>query len=221
MGADRVSTIYVTKRDDGTYYAVLPALPGCAADGATRDEAVDRCRGAIDAYLALLRERDVRIEHDALDRAPIEVRDAPEPNTVPEDFAPLEEHELRDFLHRFEALHALLIERVEALSQEQLERKPAGDEWSLRELLQHVSEAEILLLSRMEPWPRGGFPTLNTVRRAVVQRFSVLDAREAQGEHTILGRRWTTKKVARRLLEHIFEHVRQAEAIAAEVKKGS
>ena len=213
-----MTTLYVSKLDDGSYYAVLPSLPGCAADGTTRDEAVARCRSAIADYLALLRERDVRIEHDTIDPASIEVRDAPEPNTVPEDFTPVEEHDLRDFLHRFEALHALLLERVSDLSQEELERKPADGERSLREMLQHVANTEVALLSRLEPWPRGGFPTLNTVRRAVVQRFSVMDASEAGGEHTILGRRWTTKKVARRLLEHMFEHIRQAEAILAKLR---
>ena len=214
-----MTSMYVSRLDDGTFYAVLPSLPGCAANGATRDEAIARCRGAIPAYLALLRERDVRIEHDAIDPATIEVRDAPEPNTVPEDFAPVEEHELRDFLHRFEAMHAILLERVGALTQEELERKPQRDDWSLREMLQHVAATEIGLLSRLEPWPRGGFPTLNTVRRAVVQRFSVMDASDAQGEHAILGRRWTTKKVARRLLEHMFEHIRQAEEIAAKITR--
>ena len=213
-----MSTVYVTNLDDGTFYAVLPSLPGCAANGKTREEAVERCRDVARAYIDLLRERDVRIEHDVFDPQTLEVRDAPEPNTVPEDFAPVEEHDLRDFLHRFEALHASLLDRVKDLSQEELERKPTEGEWSLREMLQHVASTEVGLLARLEPWPRGGFGTLNAVRRIVVQRFSVMDAGDAQGEHTILGRRWTTKKVARRLLEHTFEHFRQAEEILAKLK---
>ena len=214
-----MSAIYVSALKDGTFYAVLPSLPGCAANGKTRDEAAQRCRDAVSAYLTLLRERGVRIEHDVVDPAQLEVRDAPEVNVVPEDFEPLEEHDLRDFLHRFEAFHAILLERIGKLSQEELERAPAEGEWSLREMLEHLAFTEVGLLSRLEPWPRGGFPTLNTVRRAVVQRFSVMDASDAQGEHRILGRRWTTKKVMRRELEHLFEHLRQAEEIAAKLRK--
>jgi predicted RNase H-like HicB family nuclease/uncharacterized damage-inducible protein DinB len=219
VGARGVSAIYVTKLDDGSFVATLPAVPGCAASGKTRDEAVERCRASVATYLALLRERDVEIEHDVVDVAALEVRDAPEPNTVPEDFTPVEEHDLRDFLHRFEALHALLLERLDDLTQEELERKPAEGEWSLREMLQHVAVSEMAFLSRLEPWPRGGFPMVNTARRAVVQRFSVMDAADAQGEHTILGRRWTTKKVMRRQLEHLFEHIQQAEDLLARLKK--
>jgi predicted RNase H-like HicB family nuclease/uncharacterized damage-inducible protein DinB len=213
-----MSAIYVTRFADDRYVATLPSLPGCNASGKTREEAVERCRASITHYLSLLRERDVRIEHDAIDPAAIEVRDAPEPNTVPEDFTPVEEHDLRDFLHRFEALNALLLDRVDALSQEELERKPREGEWSLRETLEHVATSQLLFLSRLEPWPRGGFPTVNTARRAVVQRFSVMDAADAQGEHAILGRRWTTKKVMRRELEHLFEHVQQAEELLAKLR---
>ena len=198
-----MSTVYVTRLDDGTFSAILPSLPGCAANAKTRDEAVERCREVARAYIDLLRERDVRIEHDVFDPERLEVRDAPEPNTVPEDFTPVEEHDLRDFLHRFEALHAALVDRVADMTQE---------------VLQHVASTEIGLLSRLEPWPRGGFGTFNAVRRIVVQRFSVMDAGDAQGEHTILGRRWTAKKVARRLLEHAFEHLRQADEILEKLK---
>jgi len=213
-----VSTVYVTRLDDGTFSAILPSLPGCAANAKTRDEAVERCREVARAYIDLLRERDVRIEHDVFDPERLEVRDAPEPNTVPEGFTPVEEHDLRDFLHRFEALHAALVDRVADMTQEELERKPSEGEWSLREMLQHVASTEIVLLSRLEPWPRGGFGAFNAVRRIVVQRFSVMDAGDAQGEHTILGRRWTAKKVARRFLEHAFEHLRQADEILEKLK---
>jgi predicted RNase H-like HicB family nuclease/uncharacterized damage-inducible protein DinB len=213
-----VSEIFVTRVRDDFYTASVPAIPGCVGTGATREDAVAAARANATRYLALLSTHNVRIEHDRFDVDALEVRDAPEPNTVPSDFTPMEEHELRDFLHRFQALHAELLQLVAGLSQEELERRPREGEWSLRETLQHVASGTVDILARLEPWPRGNFGTLQAAHRVALQRFSVMDAADAQGEHTILGRRWTTKKVARRLLEHEFEHLRQVEAILAELR---
>src|SRR5207244_2485251 len=90
---------------DGSYWlARVPVLRGCIASGTTRDEAIANARRAFRAYLTLLDARGVSIEHwKDLDADTFEVRDMPTDYIVPEDVGPMEEHELRDFLHQFEA----------------------------------------------------------------------------------------------------------------------
>ena len=210
--------IYVFRGGDERWRASVAELPGCLASAATRDEAIAGARRAVREYQALLAARDVTIEH-TVDPDALEVREPPEPHILPEDLAPMEEHEIRDFLHRFEAFHAEMLDLVRGLSQDELERRPADGEWPLRELLEHVMLTEVALLSRLEPWPRGDFGTLNAIRRLVAQRFAAMDATDTQGEHTILGKRWTAKKVTRRLLEHAFEHVSQIRDTLAALRR--
>ncbi len=149
-------TVYVQQRGDGTWLASLAELPGCMATGATKETALARVREAFPDYVALLERHGVRLEHaKQLAPATFVARDAPEPMSYPEDFRGMQEHELRDFLHHFEALHAALLELVKGLSQEELERRPTPDDWSVREVLQHVATGSLEILSRLEPWPRG------------------------------------------------------------------
>jgi predicted RNase H-like HicB family nuclease/uncharacterized damage-inducible protein DinB len=203
-------TVYVQQAFDGRWFASLAELPGCMATGTTRDEAIARVRAAFPEYVALLARHGVRVEHvDGLDPAGFAVTDPPERMTYPEDFRGMEEHELRDFLHRFEALHAEVLDAVKGLTQEDLERKPAEGDWSVRETLEHIASGSLDILSRLEPWPKGDFATFRSAHRLVFQRFSVMDAHDAQGEHRVYGRRLSVKKVARRLLEHEFEHLTQ------------
>ena len=50
--------------------------------------------------------------------------------------------------------------------------------------------------------------------RIVFQRFSVMEASDWV-DHEVMGRRWTTKRVMRRLLEHEFEHYGHIKEIMA------
>src|SRR3979409_1409312 len=127
--------IYV--QGEGSYWlAHVPVLRGCIASGTTRDQAIANARRAFRAYLELLDARGVSIEHwKDLDPATFEVRDLPPARVVPEDIGPLEEHELRDFLHQFEASRAALISLVRDISAEEIERKPSETMWSVREAL--------------------------------------------------------------------------------------
>jgi predicted RNase H-like HicB family nuclease len=40
------------RQEDGSYWAEVPALPGCFAAGATLDELVDSLREGVELYLA-------------------------------------------------------------------------------------------------------------------------------------------------------------------------
>ncbi|MEK6225730.1 MAG: type II toxin-antitoxin system HicB family antitoxin [Chloroflexota bacterium] len=209
------STIYV--QGEGSYWlAHVPVLRGCIASGTTRDEAIANARRAFRAYLELLDARGVSIEHwKDLDPDTFEVRDLPADRVVPEDIGRMEEHELRDFLHQFEASRAALLSLVREISADELERKPIETMWSVREALEHVMLTEASLLSRLEKWPTDPYNTLQAVHRMAFQRFTVMEPPDTDLDHVVLGRRWTTRKVMRRILEHEFEHLGHIQEIVA------
>lgn len=55
--------------EDGYIVAECPALPGCASQGRTRDEAIANIREAIEGWLEVQQERAT----GALERADVEV----------------------------------------------------------------------------------------------------------------------------------------------------
>jgi predicted RNase H-like HicB family nuclease len=207
--------IYV--QGEGSYWlAHVPVLRGCIASGTSREQAITNARRAFRAYLELLDARGVSIEHwKDLDANSFDVRDLPPDRVVPEDIGPMEEHELRDFLHQFEASRAALISLVREIAPDELERKPTETMWSVREALEHVMLTEADLLSRLEKWPTDPFAALQGVHRMVFQRFTVMEPADTGLDHVVMGRRWTTRKVMRRLLEHEFEHLGHIREIVA------
>ncbi|RMF12742.1 MAG: type II toxin-antitoxin system HicB family antitoxin [Candidatus Dadabacteria bacterium] len=50
--------ILLEQDEDGIFVAECPALPGCIAQGETRDEALRNIQDAIEGYLHSLREHD-------------------------------------------------------------------------------------------------------------------------------------------------------------------
>jgi predicted RNase H-like HicB family nuclease len=215
-------TIYVAQAPDGTYVANVVELPGCVARGATREEAVARVREAFRDYVELMRGRGVALEHvDEIDPAALVVKEPEARHTYPEDFRRVEEHELRDFLHQYEASRAALIALVRGLSSDELERKPAPDSWSVRECLEHIAATEATLLTRLEAWPEDEFAALQAVHRIAYQRFSVMEPDETDRERRIFGQRWSARKVMRRLLEHEYEHLGQIRDVLKTVRTRS
>ncbi len=89
-----------------------------------------------------------------------------------------------------------------------------GDHAGVREALQHVMEADIEFLSKLERWPEDPFNSLQAVHRLIFQRFSVMEPSDWK-DHVVMGRRWTTRRVMRRLLEHELEHYGHIKEIMA------
>jgi predicted RNase H-like HicB family nuclease len=207
--------IYV--QGEGSYWlAHVPILRGCIASGKTRDEAIANARRAFRAYRELLDARGVSIEHwKDLDPETFEVRELPADRVVPEDVGPLEEHELRDFLHQFEASRAALLSELRQIPPEEMERKPTETMWSVREALEHVMVSEAEFLSRLEKWPSDPFNTMQAIHRMAFQRFTIMEPADTALDHMVMGRRWTTRKVMRRILEHEYEHLLHIREIVA------
>jgi predicted RNase H-like HicB family nuclease len=207
--------IYVIESRPGYWLASIPTIMGCNASGKTREEAIANSRRAFRAYLELLDARGVSVEHwkglDA-DRFPVAESDGP---LFPEDQLPLEEHDLRDFLHVFEAQHAALIALAGSISAEELERAPDADTWSVRAALEHMVATQATLLGRLEKWPDDPFNTVQAIHRVVFQRFTVMEPNDTKGVKVISGRPWTVRRVMRRILEHEWEHFGHVQEIIA------
>lgn len=208
-------TIWV-RGGESYWLATVAELPGCIASGASRDEAVANARRAFGGYLEMLEARGVSTDAwKALDPNAFAVEDGPTTGILPEDLAPLDEHELRDFLHRTEASRSALLAQVRGLTADEMEKKPTPSMWSVREALEHIMTTEVTLLSRLEKWPANEFATLQAVHRMAFQRFTVMDPKDTAIDHEILGRRWSPRKVMRRILEHEYEHLGHIKEIVA------
>lgn len=207
--------IYVTEARDGYWLASIPAVMGCNASGKTRDDAIANVRRAFRAYLELLDTRGVSVEHwKGLDPDRFTIAESDGP-LFPEDQRPIEEHDLRDFLHVFEAQHAALIALAGTLSADELERTPDPDMWSVREALEHMMTTQASLLSRLEKWPDDPFNTLGSIHRVIFQRFTAMEPADTKGVKVIRGRPWTVRRVMRRILEHEWEHLGHVQEIIA------
>ena len=207
--------IYLTPVREGYWLASVPAVMGCNASGKTKDEAIANARRAFRAYLELLDARGVSVEHwKGLDPDAFVVAESDGP-LFPEDQRPIEEHDLRDFLHVFEAQHGALVALAGSLDSDELERAPDADTWSVREALEHMMNTQASLLSRLEKWPDDPFNTLQSIHRVVFQRFTVIDPAATAGVRIIRGKPWTVRRVMRRILEHEWEHFVHVQEIVA------
>ncbi len=211
--------IYVIETQKDYWLATIPAVMGCNASGKTRDAAIANVRRAFRAYLELLDARGVTVEHwkglDA-DTFPIAESDSP---LFPEDKEPLEEHDLRDFLHVFEVQQAALVALAGRLTPDELERKPDEQTWSVREALEHMMTTQAALLSRLEKWPQDPFNTLQAIHRIVFQRFTVMEPADTTVTKVIRGRPWNVRRVMRRILEHEWEHYGHVKEIIAALER--
>jgi len=207
--------IFVVQSGDAYFLARVPVLPGANATGKTRDEAIANARKAFRAYRDLIEARGVSVERwKDIDPETIPVEDTPASGLFHGEDEPLEEHEIRDFLHQFEASRAALISLVRGLSAPELEKQPTETTWSVREVLEHVMATDVEFVSKLEKWPDDPFGALQATHRIAFQRFSVMEPSDFV-DHTIMGRRWTTRRVMRRLLEHEFEHYQHIKGIMA------
>src|SRR5207249_1341780 len=77
-----------------------------------------------------------------------------------------------------------------------------------------VMSTDVEFLAKLEKWPDDPFGTLQATHRIAFQRFSVMEPSDFV-DHEIMGRRWTTRRVMRRMLEHEFEHYGHIKEIMA------
>jgi len=61
--------IMIRPETDGTYTVIVPSLPGCLTFGDTIEEALERAKEAIEAYIESLaaRGKDIPVEEDQIE----------------------------------------------------------------------------------------------------------------------------------------------------------
>jgi predicted RNase H-like HicB family nuclease len=50
--------VTIEQDEDGAFVATCPSLPGCVSQGASRAEALDNIRDAVEGYIASLKKHD-------------------------------------------------------------------------------------------------------------------------------------------------------------------
>lgn len=198
--------------EEGGYLAHVPALVGCVARGKTKEEAIEKTRQAIAAYLALMRQHGVRVP-SADETIELDVTET-DALTLPPDYAPMSDQELDDLWHLAHASREALLDTLAAMSSSALNWRADPQSWSVRNVLEHMARADVWYASRLED---GGLPELlwrlAATRDLVMNQLHGLpgDARGRVTKHD--GEEWTPRKVARRMLEHEQEHLQQIREI--------
>ncbi len=202
---------------EGGYLAHVPELIGCVARGKTKEQAIERTREAVAAYLALLRNRGISVPSA---NEPIEL-DVKETNalTLDPDYQPMSDQELDDLWHLQNASRETLLETLEAMPSSALNWREDPQSWSVRNVLEHIARADLWYASRLE---ENAFAELlwrlAATRELVMSQLHRLpsDARGRVTKHD--SEDWTPRKVARRMLEHEQEHLQQIREILEKAK---
>jgi predicted RNase H-like HicB family nuclease/uncharacterized damage-inducible protein DinB len=193
---------------EGGYLAHIPAIPGCVGRGLTKKEAVARCEETLRAYLALLIHAGVSGVPRETEKIELEAHDC-DGHTFQPDYNPLMPNEAEQLVQWMEVSRDELLETVKKLPVAALDWKPNPNVWSIREVLNHVANADWWYEQRLQDWPQDTFERLAATREHLIARLHRLTDSE-RGRVTVhYGEDWTARKVARRTLEHEREHLQQ------------
>ena len=215
--------------EDGTCMAHVPELLGCFAVGSTREEALQRLRGAIAEYLAwLAKHREAPAPSNESERVEIEVveevstsgsypRKAGEPVAfLAADQEPMSYHDLQTAVRLMEHARRDLLEFLRDVPDSLLHWRPGPDEPSIAETLLHMAHVEASYLARLEEESQQSpFPQLAAVRSWAYHRLSRLTEAELLRLTTHRGEKWSARKVLRRFLEHDQEHTAHIRSLLA------
>ena len=113
--------------------------------------------------------------------------------------------ELADLAEMFERWSAEIARITKDLPAAVAEAR-RGEEWSIREIRDHVAETQVRWLSRLDALTDGSFRTHEALDAMLRDRIAALAASSADGRE-VLGGRWSPRRVVRRLLEHQLEHL--------------
>ncbi len=205
--------------DDGSCMAHVVELPGCIAIGPTREQTLDRARSTVASYIDFL-----KLHGEQIDEGAVEIEVAQEarvasnfPGTPGEqgarfasDREPPSDEEIERVLRWLEWSREELLGLFEGLSREVIEWRPPDSNWTIRQILQHVADAEAAYLTHLEPKRTGyHFGLLRAVREWAKQRLRAITEEERNAVRLHRGEEWTARKVLRRCLEHEQEHLDQ------------
>jgi len=200
-----VPTIIVFGRRYGDFVARVPVLAGCGGVGATKEQAIERARQSAREYLASTRDTAGRLAQlRAIDPAtyPVEESDGA---FIEHDRVALSKAELADLAEMFARWSAEIARLTKDLPPDVAEAAH-GEEWSVRQIRDHLAETQVRWLSRLDALTDGSFRTHEALDAMLIDRIASLEASSPDGRE-VLGGRWSPRRVVRRLLEHQLEHL--------------
>jgi predicted RNase H-like HicB family nuclease len=198
---------------EGGYLAHIPAIPGCVGRGLTKKEAVARCEETLRSYLALLIHAGVSGVPRETDKLDVEVRECTG-STFPSDYNPLMPNETEQLVQWMEVSRDEMLETVAGLPPAALDWKPNPNIYSIREILNHIANADWWYVQRLKFWPNDVYQRLAATRDLLSASLRSLND-DDRGRVTVhYGEEWTPRKVARRALEHEREHLIQIRELA-------
>jgi len=203
---------------EGGYLAHIPAIPGCVGRGLTKKEAVARCEETLRSYLALLIHAGVTGVPRETDKIELEVHDSSS-HTFQSDYNPLMPNETEQLVQWMGISRDELLEMVARLPTGALDWKPNPNIYSIREILNHIANADWWYVQRLRYWPTDVIERLSATRKLLIESLrNLTDAN--RGRVTVhYGEDWTPRKVARRTLEHEREHLAQIREIAERYRR--
>lgn len=236
--AEEVSAVtydaYLEETAEGAALALILDLPGCFANGATRQAALDNLQHSSAAYHAWLRQHD---DYTPDVRGPFvfTVKEvfqiAHEGNYeinsffVP-DAQPATDEDIEWALTLMGWQREDLLERVSELAEEILDWMPpyASDALSIRQILDHIAQAEVWYMGRLDEkppsivvanLPGSTLDRLQRARQAAIMRIKSYP-KEFRGKvFTHQGEQWSLRKVLRRAVWHERDHINQIDELLA------
>lgn len=185
--------------------AHVPALPGAAARGKSIEEVKENIRTAIIEYLQLLRNVGEPVPR-ASEGLHLEFEEVGT-TTFLTDYDALRPNEIDTLLRWMAISRQELMDLVKSLPEAALEWKPEGETRSLREIFNHIAEADLRYTDRLKQWPEAPLYRLAATRGVALERLRALTEAERATVTVHDGEEWTPRKVIRRMLEHEREHI--------------
>jgi len=182
---------------EGGPLAHIPALPGCAARGRTREETLSKLKELLGDYLALFGKEDKSLPASVAD-VELDVEET-EAITFPEDKEPLKPKEAGRLLRKMELSRQALLDRVSGLSEEALAWKADEESWPIKQIIEHIANAEWWYIQRLQNWPRDPFERLGAIHRHTITRLSSLVGEALNQVTAHYNREWTPRKILRLL----------------------
>jgi predicted RNase H-like HicB family nuclease len=188
-------------------------VPGCAAGGRDRDEALAAFPPVLSDWLHFLGAQgdaipapgsELEIAVDEWVTTDADVSGGASAAFFAADEAPLSAEEIDTGLRRLGDLRGPLLRRLRQLPPAELDRVEVGD-WSATRIADELARAQWWTLTRLGASPLAEVPErplarLDTAMALVVQRFTELAPGVAAPPVEIDGELWTPRKVLRRLL---------------------
>jgi predicted RNase H-like HicB family nuclease len=196
---------------DGAFRVHPLSLAGCVAEGATRDEALERYFAELSEWLGFLAaagepvppaDAELEIRIDEWIQTDAQVAEGESTACFEADAVPLAAHEVDVALRQLGELRGRILASVRPLGEDEADRVRAGG-WSVRRTLDELARAQWWTLSRLGATPMAEVPErtlarLDTALALVIQHFTPTPPAAQRIE--IDGESWTPRKVLRRLL---------------------